>query len=172
MPMLKLRLILLAVLCTVSVACQTSQQPRKISSIGPGGVIHDVKTTAYTHTESDHIVYGKASAVGSKLKYGNVRSAAADWSVYPVGTSFKIEGQPYVYEVDDYGSALVGTQTIDLYTPTKSSMNNWGARKVNIQVLRWGSFARSLAIMKPRENKATSVHTMITEIEQKPRPRS
>ena len=166
----KLRLILLAALCAGSVACESassSQHSRKVSSIDRG-VIRDVKTTAYTHTESDHIVYGAKSAVGSTLKYGNVRSAAADWSVYPVGTSFKIEGQPYTYEVDDYGSALVGTKTIDLYTPTKSSMNSWGARKVNIQVLHWGSFADSLAIMKPREGKKPHIHEMITEIEHKP----
>lgn len=167
--MTKLRLILLAALCAGSVACQSaspsSQHTRKLSSLDHAGVIHDVKTTAYTHTESDHIVYGKDNAAGGKLKYGNVRSAAADWSVYPVGTSFKIEGQPYVYEVDDYGSALVGTQTIDLYTPSKASMNNWGARKVNIKVLKWGSFQESLAIMKPRENKKPHIHQMITEIE-------
>ena len=171
--MLKLRLILLAALCAGSVACEstnTSQHSRKVSSIDQGGVIHDVKTTAYTHTEADHIVYGAKSAVGNTLKYGNVRSAAADWSVYPVGTSFKIEGQPYVYEVDDYGSALVGTKTIDLYTPTKNSMRSWGARLVNIKVLHWGSFADSLAIMKPRETKKPHIHEMITEIERRPQP--
>ncbi len=177
----KLHLILLAALCAGSVACESassSQHSRNVSSIQhraklssvDRGVIRDVKTTAYTHTESDHIVYGAKSAVGNTLKYGNVRSAAADWSVYPVGTSFKIEGQPYTYEVDDYGSALVGTKTIDLYTPTKSSMNDWGARKVNIQVLHWGSFVDSLAIMKPREGKKPHIHEMISEIEHKPAP--
>jgi 3D (Asp-Asp-Asp) domain-containing protein len=173
--MLQLRLLLLAALCAGSVACEStnpSQQSRKISSMDSSGVIHDVKTTAYTHTESDHIVYGKANAAGGKLKYGDVRSAAADWSVYPVGTSFKIEGQPYTYEVDDYGSALVGTKTIDLYTPSRSSMNSWGARHVNIHVLHWGSFAESLAIMKPREGKKPHIHQMISEIEHKPSPQS
>ncbi len=173
--MTKLRLILLAALCAGSVACEsssTSQRTRKISSIDASGVIHDVKTTAYTHTESDHIAYGAKSAVGNTLKYGNVRSAAADWSVYPVGTSFKIEGEPYVYEVDDYGSALVGTKTIDLYRPSKASMNSWGARHVNIHVLKWGSFAESLAIMKPRENKKPHIHVMISEIEQGASPSS
>jgi 3D (Asp-Asp-Asp) domain-containing protein len=110
-------------------------------------------------------VYGAKSAVGSELKYGAVRSAAADWSVYPVGTEFKIEGEPYVYQVDDYGSALTGTKTIDLYRPSKTSMDNWGARHVNIQVLKWGSFARSLSIMKPRDRKKPHIHQMITAIE-------
>jgi 3D (Asp-Asp-Asp) domain-containing protein len=113
--------------------------------------IMSVKTTAYTHTESDHIQYGKKTAVGTQLRYGNVNSAAADWSVYPVGTVFKIEGMPGVYQVDDYGSALVGTNTLDLYKPSKTAMNNWGARKVNIQVLKWGSFRKSLNIMEDRQ---------------------
>ena len=82
--------------------------------------ITSVRTTAYTHSESDHIIYGARTAVGTNLKYGNVRSAAADWSVFPVGTIFQIEGLPYVYQVDDYGSALVGTNTIDLYKPDKA----------------------------------------------------
>ena len=123
------------------------------SSIKGGRMrIASVKTTAYTHSESDHIVYGAKSAVGTPLKYGNVNSAAADWSVYPVGTVFKIEGQPGVYQVDDYGSALVGTNTIDLYRPSKGSMNQWGSRKVNIQVLKWGSVRKSLSIMQPRQD--------------------
>lgn len=115
-----------------------------------GTRISSVRTTAYTHTESDHIVYGKATAIGSDLKFGRVRSAAADWSVYPVGTIFQIEGTPYIYQVDDYGSALVGTNTIDLYKPSKTEMKQWGVRNVNIRVLRWGSFSKSLSILKPR----------------------
>ncbi|MBK8095091.1 MAG: 3D domain-containing protein [Verrucomicrobiaceae bacterium] len=125
-----------------------------------------VRTTAYTHSESDHIVYGNDNALGGDLKYGNVRSAAADWSVYPVGTIFQIEGTPHVYQVDDYGSALVGTNTIDLYKPSRSEMNQWGVRKVNIRVLRWGSFSKSLAILKPR-SKWNHVDKMVDRIERK-----
>ncbi|MDG2124798.1 MAG: hypothetical protein P8J87_13930, partial [Verrucomicrobiales bacterium] len=87
-----------------------------------------VRTTAYCHLEADSLKYGKLNAVGTQLKYGKVRSAAADWSQYPVGTVFKIKGEPYLYEVDDYGSALVGTNTIDLYKPTKPAMHAWGVR--------------------------------------------
>ena len=93
-----------------------------------------------------------------------VRSAAADWSVYPVGTVFQIEGDPSVYEIDDYGSALVGTQTIDIYKPSKATMNQWGVRNVNINVLQWGSFDKSLAILKPREKKALHVREMAQKI--------
>jgi 3D (Asp-Asp-Asp) domain-containing protein len=79
-----------------------------------------VRTTAYTCTEDDHLIYGNKNATGTPLRYTNrVRSAAADWSFYPVGTTFRIKGLPYLYVVDDYGSALAGTGTVDLYKPTK-----------------------------------------------------
>lgn len=120
------------------------------AGFGKGTRIPAVRTTAYTHSESDHIIYGARTAVGTNLKYGNVRSAAADWSVYPVGTIFQIDGLPYVYQVDDYGSALVGTNTIDLYKPDKATMNAWGVRNVNIRVIKWGSFSKSLSILRPR----------------------
>ncbi len=104
-----------------------------------------VRTTAYTHSESDHLAYGARNAIGTRLKYTeNERSAAADWSVYPLGTRFKIKGEPYVYVVDDYGSALVGTGTIDIYQPSKSLMRKWGLRKVEIQIIQWGSARLSM----------------------------
>lgn len=110
-----------------------------------------VRTTAYTHSESDHIAYGVKSALGTNLRFGAVRSAAADWSRYPVGTVFRISGQPgIVYVVDDYGSALVGTGTIDLYKPSRSMMDNWGVRHVDIEVIQWGSYERSLELMRDR----------------------
>ncbi len=66
--------------------------------------------------------------------------------------------------MDDYGSALVGTRTIDLYKPSAASMNAWGARKVDIKILKWGSFARSLAIMQPRQGKSWHIRAMIDRI--------
>lgn len=111
-----------------------------------------VRTTAYTHTESDHLIYSNKTAIGTRLKYySGVRSAAADWSKFPVGTRFEIVGQPGVtYEIDDYGSALVGKNTIDLYKPSRAHMNAWGARNVRIKILKWGSFLRSKEILKDR----------------------
>lgn len=129
-----------------------------------GTRISSVRTTAYTHSESDHIIYGARTAVGTNLKYGNLRSAAADWSVYPVGTIFQIEGLPYIYQVDDYGSALVGTNTIDLYKPDKATMNAWGVRNVNIRVIRWGSFSKSLSILRERTSYS-HIRKMVARIE-------
>ncbi len=129
-----------------------------------GGV---VRTTAYTHTEADSLQYGKKNAAGGILKYGRVRSAAADWSVYPVGTIFRMEGDPNLYEIDDYGSALVGSKTIDIYKPSMQSMNDWGVRHVPIKVVRWGCFAKSLEIMQPRVGKAEHVRQMVKSIQSK-----
>ncbi len=126
-----------------------------------------VRTTAYTHTEADSIPYGRKNATGSSLKFGNVRSAAADWSRFPVGTRFKIKGLPYEYVVDDYGSALVGTDTIDLYKPSEGDMDNWGARNVGIEVLEWGSFAESMRILETRQEKAKHVRQMLHDIKRK-----
>lgn len=110
-----------------------------------------VRTTAYTHSESDHLSYGPRNAIGTSLKYTDqVRSAAADWSVYPLGTKFKIKGQPYLYVVDDYGSALVGTGTIDIYQPNKTLMRRWGRRVVEITVVQWGSSALSMQKLDDR----------------------
>ena len=124
-----------------------------------------VRTTAYTHNESDHIVYGVKNALGTNLRFGSVRSAAADWSRFPVGTLFRIAGQPgVVYVVDDYGSALVGTGTIDLYKPSRSMMDNWGVRHVDIQVIQWGSYEKSMELMRDR-TKWRHVRAMMDGIE-------
>jgi 3D (Asp-Asp-Asp) domain-containing protein len=110
-----------------------------------------VRTTAYTCTESDHLIYGSKNATGTALRYSDrVRSAAADWSFYPVGTTFRIKGLPYLYVVDDYGSALVGTGTVDLYKPTKEIMGLWGRRTVELTVVQWGSFTRSAELLSGR----------------------
>ena len=145
----------------------TLESARDVRKSTPKGFV--VKTTAYTHRESDHIEYGKKSALGEELKFGQVRTAAADWSRYPVGTRFKIKGLPYEYIVEDYGSALVDTDTIDLYKPDFSAMNQWGARDVGIEVLEWGSFEESKRILESRKHKPSADHVrkMLQSIEEK-----
>src|SRR5215216_2631243 len=137
LTMMTFRLLAAAAVCTACVSCSST------SGLTGAKRINGVKTTAYTHSERDHRKYGAATATGEHLKYGKVRSAATDWSVYPVGTVFKIDGEPYLYQVDDYGSALVGTNTIDLYKPTKGAMNAYGSKSVDIKVVKWGSFSKS-----------------------------
>jgi 3D (Asp-Asp-Asp) domain-containing protein len=123
-----------------------------------------VRTTAYTHTESDHTPYGRHNAAGGYLQSGPVASAAADWSRWPVGTLFRVVETGEWYQVDDYGWALAGRNTIDLYKPDRSSMNRWGARPVTIHVVRWGDLGRSRQILEPRD-KHPHVKRMLRDIQ-------
>jgi len=171
----------------------------------------NVRTTAYTHTESDHLPYGSHNALGGQLhaatgairraeytpravavsgndpadyrrasysgaalekfslketkttkvvrtKHGTkkvvvtskpqIGSAAADWSRWPAGTVFRLISSGQVYRVDDYGWALAGRNTIDLYMPSRGAMNSWGAREENIQILQWGDPNESLRLLQ------------------------
>jgi 3D (Asp-Asp-Asp) domain-containing protein len=114
------------------------------------GPVRVLRTTAYHCHEEDHIAYGNKSAYGTPLRYGKVRSAAADWSRFPIGTVFRIQGLPHLFIIDDYGSALVGKDTLDLYTRSKQEMNYWGARHVKVEFLRWGSYDLSYKILAER----------------------
>ena len=78
-------------------------------------------------------------------------SAASDWSRWPLGTKFRIVGTEDVFKIDDYGSALIGTGTIDLYKTNRLAMRKWGVRSVDIDVLEWGSPKRSLEVLAPRK---------------------
>ncbi|MEC8943075.1 MAG: hypothetical protein VYC95_10095, partial [Verrucomicrobiota bacterium] len=69
---------------------------------------------------------------------------------YPVGTIFRIKGLPQVYVVDDYGSGLVGTNTLDIYHPTLRLMRKWATRDVEIHVVRWGSWERTANLLRGR----------------------
>ena len=91
-------------------------------------------------------------------------SAASDWSRYPLGTRFRIVGTEEEYVIDDYGPALVGTNTIDLYKPTRLAMRQWGVRHVDIEVLQWGSTEQSLKVLGPRK-KHSAVRRMILALE-------
>lgn len=173
----------------------------------------NVRTTAYTHSESDHLQYGAKNAIGGRLyaasrpfqsaaysaralpvssgaspAYPNrslesyltpqkravtkwvkgkrgkkkkvivteyirptIGSAAADWSRWPVGTTFRLLSTGQIYKVDDYGWALAGRNTIDLYMPNRSAMNTWGVRHEPMQILRWGDPATSRQILGARQ---------------------
>ena len=135
--------------------------------VAKSGQTLKVRTTAYHRDEADHFTFGSMSAMGTPLKSrGPTRSAAADWSRFPAGTKFHIVGDPVVYQIDDYGSALVGTGTIDLYQPDDFAMERWGAREVEIEILSWGSAEKSLSILKGRAGHE-HVDRMIASLEPK-----
>jgi 3D (Asp-Asp-Asp) domain-containing protein len=187
----------------------------------------NVRTTAYTHTESDHLPYGNHNALGGRLhaatgairraeytpralpasgdeqsdyrrasytraslepfsleprrttkvvktKHGTKRvvvvtkpqigSAAADWSRWPAGTVFRLLSTGQVYKVDDYGWALAGRNTIDLYMPTRGAMNTWGAREEGIQILQWGSSQESLRLLQAHQGYR-HIRRMVLELQ-------
>ena len=111
----------------------------------------NVRATAYTHTELDHLVYGRRSAYGNYLQATEeYNSAAADWSFLPIGTVFRIKGIPTMFVIDDYGSALINKNTVDLYFETQAEMHQWGAKMVDIEILRIGDFRQSYLILLDR----------------------
>jgi 3D (Asp-Asp-Asp) domain-containing protein len=194
-----------------------------------------VRTTAYTHTESDHRAYGASNALGGQLhaagpairraensrgipadlaeqlgyeriaysgaphqpfspdadmtiathariktkagktkgpvkkakavkKEPKIGSAAADWSRWPAGTTFRLLSTGQTYRVEDYGWALAGRNTIDLYMPNQHAMNSWGAREEPIQVLHWGNPDDSLKLLLPRQ-RYKHVRRMVLELQ-------
>ena len=196
-----------------------------------------VRTTAYTHTESDHRQYSNRNALGGELRAAgpaihraevvtratlayevpraipvdgsasysppvqhfsmeersgrrritrtakrpakptrNVKravavskppqigSAAADWSRWPAGTVFRLLSTGQNYRVEDYGWALSGRNTIDLYMANQREMNNWGARPETIEVLKWGDPQESLQFLR-RHQDYSHIKRMVLELE-------
>ncbi len=129
----------------------------------PAGNKLSVRTTAYTADEPG----GANSAVGTRLKYGGaVYSAASDWSWLPLGTRFRMRETGRTYIIEDYGSALVGKKTIDLFMPSNGAMRKWGVRNVNIEILQWGSWEKSLAVLKDR-TRNSHVRRMVASLRQR-----
>jgi 3D (Asp-Asp-Asp) domain-containing protein len=194
-----------------------------------------VRTTAYTHTESDHRQYGNRNALGGELQAAGppihraevarraipvdgapravpvdetashspplqpfsmegtrtvarttkrvtvtktrrgakravavakprIGSAAADWSRWPAGTAFRLLSTGQIYRVEDYGWALAGRNTIDLYMRNQREMNSWGARQEAIQILKWGDPQESLQFLR-RHQDHKHIRRMVLELE-------
>ena len=126
------------------------------------GRMSNVRTTAYTRVEKG----GHKNALGTYLSGRHVMSAASDWSRFPLGTQFQIVGTRDRYIIDDYGGALIGTDTIDLYKTSRLAMRQWGVRHVDIDIIEWGSKEQSLKVLNPRK-KNRLIRRMIAGLEQK-----
>lgn len=157
-----LRLTSIFVLASLLASCAMENTPATQHAATRSGV-KKVRTTAYTHSEGS----GGRNAIGGRLSCGRIKSASADWSRYPVGTRFRVVGTGEEYVIDDYGWALVGTNTIDLYKGSRGAMNQWGVRHVDIEVLHWGSETESLKILRPR-HKVAPIRRMIASLEKRP----
>ena len=170
-------LLIAALLVGACTTTQTAQQPPKKATKGAASAAGlatkpqkevtksakqrmYVRTTAYHHSEPG----GRVTACGGYLK--PTHSAAADWSWLPAGTKFRIVETGEDYVVEDYGSALVGKYTIDLYKSTRKEMNRWGVRYVNIEIIEMGSYKVSLAVLKPRQ-KYWHVRQMVAGLRKK-----
>jgi len=104
--------------------------------------------------------------MGEYLSGRHVMSAASDWSRYPLGTRFRITETSEEYVIDDYGNALIGTNTIDLYKPSRGEVRQWGVRYIDIDILQWGSEEQSLKVLAPR-CKHHCVRQMVSALEKK-----
>jgi 3D (Asp-Asp-Asp) domain-containing protein len=152
-----MRILLPLLLALSIIGCASPKQAKT------GGKRMTVRTTAYTHTEPG----GIKNAIGGRLSYGGKGkySAASDWSWLPLGTRFKLLSTGHEYVIEDYGSALVGRQTIDLYFPNMKHVRGWGVRSEEIEILEWGSEAMSLKLLAPR-TRNRHVATMVTALRQ------
>ena len=135
----------------------------------------DYRRTSYTRAELEPFsIEPRRATKVVKPKHGKKRvvvvtrpqigSAAADWSRWPAGTVFRLLSTGQVYKVDDYGWALAGRNTIDLYMPTRSAMNAWGARDERIQILRWGNPNESLRLLQAHQGYR-HIRRMVLELE-------
>jgi len=119
-------------------------QPFSVDEARP--VVRVTTTTRVTKTTRR---VKRAIAVTKPPRIG---SAAADWSRWPVGTTFRLLSTGQIYRVDDYGWALSGRNTIDLYMANSRDMNTWGARQEPIQILQWGDPQQSLQFLQSHQD--------------------
>ncbi len=66
--------------------------------------------------------------------------------------------------MDDYGWALSGRNTIDLYMANSRDMNTWGARQETIQILQWGDPQQSLQFLQSHQDYK-HIKRMVLELE-------
>ncbi|HWY50845.1 MAG TPA: hypothetical protein VNW72_05120 [Chthoniobacterales bacterium] len=110
-----------------------------------------VTTTTVTTTrvtKATTTTKGGKRAVAVIKSPPKIGSAAADWARWPMGTTFRLLSTGQMYRVEDYGWALSGRNTIDLYMANSRDMNTWGARQEPIQILHWGDPQQSLQVLQ------------------------
>jgi len=128
-------------------------------SMDETGTVSRVRTTTRV-TKTTRLVK-RATAVARIPVIG---SAAADWSRWPMGTTFRLLSTGQMYRVDDYGWALSGRNTIDLYMANSRDMNTWGARQETIQIMEWGDPQQSLQFLQSHQDYK-HIKRMVLELE-------
>lgn len=122
--------------------------------------------TAYSSGASCNGPWGPKNAVGQPLRSGKISSAAADWSRLPLGTVFHVRATGKTYMVDDYGSAMVGKDKVDLFKTSYGSVYRWGVRPVTLDIVKWGCPVASLQVLRPR-SKYAHVRKMVEALDEK-----
>ena len=121
------------------------------------------KTTTHNVKRAIAVAPGRRS-LGERGRPPQIGSAAADWSRWPAGTVFRLLSTGQNYRVEDYGWALSGRNTIDLYMANQREMNSWGARQEAIEILRWGDPQESLQFLQ-RHQDYKHIRRMVLELE-------
>src|SRR5437764_3764517 len=121
-------------------------------------------TTTTTTTRTVKVARGKRVVVKGKPQPPKIGSAAADWSRWPMGTTFRLLSTGQIYRVDDYGWALAGRNTIDLSIAPRAEMNAWGARAEPSQLLKWGDSDESLRFLR-RHQDYKHIRRMVLELQ-------
>ena len=141
-------------------ACTTvSPEDKQVTTVS-------VQATAYSSGPKCNGAWANLNAVGGSLKSGEVNSAAADWSRFPLGTKFRVKETGKLYMVDDYGSAMVGKDKVDLFMTNYRDVRRWGVKDVTLEIVEWGCHEESLTVLKPRW-RSRHVKVMIKQLEEK-----
>lgn len=148
----------------LTVAYEQSDFQSHPSGPQPFSMETDGPRSRAARTQAVTVKTGRRKVITRKSQPPKTGSAAADWSRWPVGTTFRLLSTGQIYRVDDYGWALAGRNTIDLYMATARAMNNWGARDEPIQILQWGDPQVSLRLLLPHgEHK--HIKRMVLELQ-------
>jgi 3D (Asp-Asp-Asp) domain-containing protein len=139
-----------------------ARQPFSMDEAKPE--VRKATTVTTTTTRTVKIVRGKRVVVKTRVQPPKIGSAAADWSRWPAGTTFRLLSTGQIYRVEDYGWALAGRNTIDLYMATPAEMNTWGARQESIQILKWGDPEESLRFLQPHQHYK-HIRRMVLELQ-------
>ena len=91
-------------------------------------VLTDVRAVSYYFDGNPHGAYGLPCEYGT---------CAVDKSVIPLGSLLYIEGYGYAI-ANDVGSGIKG-KTVDVYMEKLSQCGRWGARRVNVYIIEYGS---------------------------------
>ena len=141
----------------------TAPQPFSMDEPKPA-VRRATRVTTTTTTRTVKVVRGKRMVVKARVQPPKIGSAAADWSRWPVGTTFRLLSTGQIYRVEDYGWALAGRNTIDLYMASQAEMNGWGTRHEPIQILKWGDPEESLRFLQSHQDYK-HIRRMVLELQ-------